>query len=190
MHSMLKSFVFNGMLVKDGLRALSAEGIPLDSVSENSVVSRVEQLNYPLRILEAAARMSSVFVVFFSMENSVRELITQRLSEKYGLNWWEEKIPQKIREKVNSLKDSEELHRYHTPRSSELIGYTTFGHLAQIIIARWEDFEDLFPDQAWINSRFSDMERSRNIIMHTGILEEVEIERAEVIARDWIRQVG
>ncbi|MDF0522032.1 Swt1 family HEPN domain-containing protein [Bradyrhizobium yuanmingense] len=91
---------------------------------------------------------------------------------------------------MQSLKEAEEHHRYHTARSSESIGYTTFGHLAQIVIARWQDFEDLFPDQAWIVSRFKDMEMSRNIIMHTGILAPIEIDRVESIARDWVRQVG
>jgi hypothetical protein len=65
-----------------------------------------------------------------------------------------------------------------------------FGNLAQIIITNWEDFSDLFPDQAWISARFNDLEMSRNIIMHTGILPQIEIDRIESIARDWIRQVG
>jgi len=62
--------------------------------------------------------------------------------------------------------------------------------LAQIIINNWQEFSDLFPDQAWITSRFNDLEMSRNIIMHTGILPDIEIERIESIVRDWIRQVG
>lgn len=186
----LKRFVFNGLLLKDSLQTLaSEEGISVDVVTESSVVSRAEQMNFPIRLTAAAARMASVFTVFFCVENSAREMITQRLSERYGAAWWD-KVPQKIRERVESLKSSEELHRYHTPRSSELIGYTTFGQLEQIVIANWADFEDLIPDQAWLKSRFSDMERSRNIIMHTGILAEFEIDRLEMIGRDWMRQVG
>ena len=65
-----------------------------------------------------------------------------------------------------------------------------FGNLAQIIIANWDEFSDLFPDQAWITSRFNDLEMSRNIIMHTGVLPQLEVERIESIVRDWIRQVG
>lgn len=65
-----------------------------------------------------------------------------------------------------------------------------FGNLAQIIIANWDNFSDLFPDQHWISSRFNDLELSRNIIMHTGILPEIEIGRIRSITRDWIRQVG
>ena len=71
-----------------------------------------------------------------------------------------------------------------------MIGYTLFGNLAQIIINDWEDFSDLFPDQHWVSSRLNDLELSRNIIMHTSTLPEIEVDRIESIARDWIRQVG
>jgi hypothetical protein len=134
--------------------------------------------------------MASVFALFFCVENSCRELVTERLRESHGIDWWNTCVPNKIQGAVQSLRDAEEHHRYHTTRSSELIGYTTFGNLSQIIVARWQDFEDLFPDQAWVVSRFKDMEMSRNIIMHTGILAQIEIDRVESIARDWVRQVG
>lgn len=186
----LKEFVFNGILVKENLAALSHEGINVDVVSEKSIVSRAEQMDFPLRIITEAGKMASIFVIFFCVENSARELITQRLSEKHGADWWVNKVPSKIRDAVEKHRATEQIHRYHTPRSSELVGYTTFGQLEQIIIANWEDFTDMFPNQAWVSARFRDIEMSRNIIMHTGILPAFEIERLEMMARDWIRQVG
>jgi hypothetical protein len=134
--------------------------------------------------------MASIYVVFFCLENAVRELITDRLAERHKLNWWKDCVPAKIRTAVQALKEKEDHNRYHTQRSSALIGYTMFGNLAQIIISNWEDFSDLFPSQAWVTSRFHDLEMSRNIIMHTGVLPPGEIERIESIARDWLRQVG
>ena len=71
-----------------------------------------------------------------------------------------------------------------------MIGYTMFNNLENIIISKWEDFSDLFPSQSWVSSRFTDLEMSRNIIMHTNVLPQIEIDRIESIARDWIRQVG
>lgn len=191
MTSDIKEFVFNALLLEDSFKHLEADqGIPLRPTAATTIVERVERLDYSPRIIADATRMASVFTVFFCLENSVRELITDRLRERHGIDWWETCVPTKIRTSVESLKKSEALHRYHTSRSSELIGYTTFGNLGQIIISRWEDFEDLIPDQAWISSRFKDLEMSRNIIMHTGILAEIEIDRVESIARDWVRQVG
>ena len=43
------------------------------------------------------------------------------------------------------------------------------GNLGQIVIANWDDFSDIIPNQAWLMSRMDDLEMSRNIIMHTGV---------------------
>ena len=45
---------------------------------------------------------------------------------------------------------------------------TMLGNLWQIVIANWDDFSDIIPNQAWLMSRMDDLEMSRNIIMHTG----------------------
>jgi len=186
----LKQFVFDALLLEDAFKQLDAQGIAVRPTTELSVVERVTKLDYSPRIITESARMSSVFTIFFCVENSVRELITERLRERHGVDWWETHVPAKIRTYVETLRKNEQRHRYHTTRSSEMIGYTTFGNLGQIIISQWNDFEELFPDQSWITSRFRDLEMSRNIIMHTGILAPIEIDRVESIARDWVRQVG
>jgi hypothetical protein len=126
----------------------------------------------------------------FCLENSARDLITERLLARKGAGWWDVAVPAKIKVAIEKLKEKEDKNRYHAPRSSSLIGYTMFGNLAQIVIANWDDFSDLLPDQAWITSRFNDLEMSRNIIMHTGTLPQLEVERIGSIVRDWIRQVG
>lgn len=142
------------------------------------------------RIIYDAKKMSSVFTAFFCVENSARELIAERLLSRKGTDWWNVSVPSKIRTAVEKLKEKEAANRYHSARSSALIGYTLFGHLGQIIIANWDDFSDLFPDQAWIMSRFNDLEMSRNVIMHTGTLPQIEVDRVESLLRDWNRQVG
>lgn len=55
-----------------------------------------------------------------------------------------------------------------------------FGNLAQTIIGNWDEFSALFPNQAWVTSRFNDLEVSHNIIMHTGTLRQIEVDRIEV----------
>ena len=186
----LKKFVFDGLLLEDSFERLENEGISVRGGRHSIPVERIDETDFSPRIIHDANRMSSIYIVFYCLENSVRELITDRLSERQGVDWWEVCVPNKIKESVQKLKDQEEKNRYHTQRSTASIGYTMFGNLAQIITNRWEDFSDLFPTQAWISSRFTDLEMSRNIIMHTGVLPEIELERIESICRDWIRQVG
>lgn len=186
----LKEFIFNGLLLDDTLDKLAESGISVREGQKIVGVSRINETDFSPRIIYNATKMSSVFMVFYCLENAVRELIQERLAERHGLTWWSDKIPKNIRENVEKLKDKEKVNRYHAQRSANNIGYTFFGQLCQIIINNWDDFSDLFPDQHWINSRFNDLEMSRNIIMHTGNLPEIEIERIESICRDWLRQVG
>jgi len=189
-HSKLRRFVFDALLLEDSFSGLEREGIAVRVTTESSIAERVSKLDYDPQIIADAKKMASVFVSFFCLENSVRDLIEERLRDRHGIDWWEKKVSAKIREAAGNLKQKEEINRYHANRSASLIGYTTFGQLALIIIGNWEDFTDLFPDQAWVNSRFRDLEVSRNIIMHTGVLPPTEIDRVESISRDWVRQVG
>lgn len=185
----IKQFVFDGLLLADEFRRLRDEGIDVDVGRESAIIDRVADTGFSPRIISSATSMASVYILIFSIENSARELLAERLRERKGVLWWDS-VPSKIREKVQDLKSKEQSNRYHTERSTELLGYTFFSNLAQIIIANWDDFSDLFPNQAWITSRFNDLELSRNIIMHTGILPPFEVERVESIARDWLRQAG
>ncbi len=188
--SHLKRLVFDGFLAQDELKKLENTGIGLHV--DVSPLARIEENDFNPVLVHDAEKMASVYVAFFCLENSARELISTRLAERQGLGWWDLCVPERVKKAASGLKEKEAKNKYHTQRSSSssLIYYTMFGNLAQIIIGNWEDFSDLFPDQAWVNSRFNDLELSRNIIMHTNVLPELEQERIESITRDWVRQVG
>lgn len=186
----LREFIFNAFLLEDSLESLENNGITTRVLGESKKIQRILEIDFSPRIINDANKMSGVYMSFFCIENAIRELISDRLSERKGLDWWENSVPEKVKKSVEKLIQKEEKNKYHTPRSTTKIGYTMFGNLGDIIIYNWDDFSDLFPDQAWISSRFNDLEMSRNIIMHTGILPDIEIERIQSIVRDWLRQVG
>ena len=186
----MRQFVFNAMLAQNSLSQLASDGISVTGTAATPPVITVEEFGFSHRIVYDAKKMSSVFMAFFCVENSARDLIAERLLTRKGTDWWTTAVPLKIQQAVQKLKDKEAENRYHSARSTSLIGYTLFGNLAQIIIANWQEFEDLLPDQAWVISRFTDLEMSRNVIMHTGTLPQIEVDRIESILRDWTRQVG
>lgn len=185
----LKRLAFNGILATDSLIALAKEGIDAGVVAKKEQ-TKVEESDFSPILLSKARNMGYVYEIFFCLENAVRDLIEARLLERSGQNWWDSCVSGKVKKSAEDLRKKEEKNKYHAQRNSSLIGYTMFGNLAQIIVANWDNFSDLFPDQHWISSRFNDLELSRNIIMHTGILPEIEIGRIQSITRDWIRQVG
>jgi len=185
----LKKMVFNGLLAQEDLKTLENQGIGIKVPL--SPVAKIQEEDFSPILIHEAERMASVYALFYCLENAVRELISDRLSERHGAGWWTTTcVSDRIRKAASDLKEKEEKNKYHTPRSSSMIGYTMFGNLGQLIVNNWVDFSDLFPDQHWISSRFNDIELSRNIIMHTNSLPEIEIGRIESIARDWIKQVG
>jgi len=190
MSEMLKKFVFDAMLAENSLAALASEGISVRGGAATPPTINLVDKGFSPRLMYNAEKMASVFTAYFCIENAARELIGERLASRHGADWWHLKVPLKIKQAVEKLQEKEAKNRYHTPRSVDLIGYTLFGNLAQIIIATWDDFSDLFPDQAWVSSRFNDLEMSRNIIMHTGTLPQIEVDRIESILTDWTRQVG
>ncbi len=187
---LLKEFVFNALLAQDSFDGLEKEGISVTSAEDYAPISRVVEADFSPRIWHDAVSMSSVYNALYCIENTIRNLIVERMSERYGIDWWETKVPKKIQEAVTNLKKQEEKNRYHSNRSSTEIGYTMLGNLSQVIITNWDDFSDIIPNQAWLTSRMDDLEMSRNIIMHTGILPIGEIDRIESIVRDLLRQIG
>jgi len=189
-YRILKEFVFNALLLQDSFKALENEGISVVSSNDFAPVCRVVEADFSPKVWTDAINMSSVYTSLYCIENTIRNFIVERMSDRHGIDWWNKAVPSKIREEVGKLKEKESKNKYYSNRSDSEIGYTMLGNLAQIIINNWDDFSDIIPNQAWLKSRMDDLEMSRNIIMHTGVLPRVEIERIESIVRDLLRQIG
>lgn len=75
-------------------------------------------------------------------------------------------------------------------RGAGEIHYTDFGDLTSLIRNNWASFEDLFPDQNWVITRLEELEATRNIVAHSNVLDERELQRLRLHMKDWILQVG
>ena len=166
----------NGVCVKEGI--------------VQQPVTRICETDFSPILWQQATEMSSVYALIFCIENTLRNFVVDRLSEKFGINWWEDRVSKSIKSAAERLKTSEEKNKYHSTRGDSPIHYTMLDNLAQIIISNWDEFSDIIPNQAWIVSRMDDLTMCRNVIAHTGVLPKYEIERIESIARDFISQLG
>jgi len=185
----VKSFVFKAMLAEQDLTDLSKKGIGVKNLKEIEETLHVIEDDFSGVIWYSANKMSSIYKALFCVENTIRGFIVDRLSERKGTDWWETCVPSKIKTEVDKLKSDEIKNRYMSPRSNNNIDYTLLGNLSQIITFNWDDFSDIIPNQAWLNSRVGDLERCRNVIMHTGTLDDYDVDRIEIIIRDIIRQI-
>jgi hypothetical protein len=139
-----------------------------------------------------ANRMAVVYTAICAFENMVRSFIAKKLLENKGENWWEECVSEKVRTKAQSRRDEENKIRWHTPRGDSIINYTEFGDLLTIIRLpdNWPFFEPHIYSIEWADQIIRTLERSRNVIMHSGELVNQDIERIGMYIRDWVNQVG
>lgn len=145
------------------------------------------------KIRKEAAEMARHYEVFYCLENSIRRLITQRLQEEFGGDWWsashkdgKEVVPQVIKDNATKNRKNE-IKRAITPRSNNLIDYTTFGELGDIINANWSIFGDMFSDQGAVGNVMALLNTLRGPIAHCSSLAGHEVDRLHHALADWFR---
>jgi hypothetical protein len=187
-----RDFVFRAMLALDSLQKFEEQGLYLRDSDRRfgRALADISFAEFSPQIQDAAEKMSRLYVAFFCFENSVRELVAQKLRDVHGETWWDTRVPANIRSKVDHRKSQEETNKWHQPRSRANINYTDFGDMPGIILNNWSEFEDLFDTPEWVKTRFADMEKSRNVIAHNNLLEDREIDRIRLYLQDWAQIVG
>ena len=134
--------------------------------------------------------MATVYIAIAAFENTVRDFVSSRLLDVVGADWWTSAVSEKIRTKAETRRQEELKIRWHTPRGDEPINYTEFGDLSAIVSQNWTHFENHLVSQDWVRQITGTIERSRNVIMHSGELGLQDIERIGTAIRDWLQQVG
>jgi hypothetical protein len=170
---------------------LEGEGLSVRAATDARAMQRVLPIDdFSARIRAGAMSALPAYLAFFCLENALRELIHERLTENYGAEWWDARSSAKLKEKVEDRRDKEGANRWHIARGEHAIYYTDFGDLKSLLQSNWTDFEDLFPDQNWVLSRITELEASRNVIAHSNTLDDRELSRIRLYLQDWIKQVG
>lgn len=186
----LQNFVFRGLLLDASLGNLADSGLEIRSNESVTKDNKISIEDFPMDLRMDAIKSSSVYIAFYCFENSVRKLVSERLLERKGVNWWSACVSNSIQKKVEERMNQDKKNKWHAPRASAEISYCDFGNLSDIIIGNWNEFEDLFPTQDWIRTRLDNLEPSRNALAHSNILSDNDINRIDMFLRDWVLQVG
>ena len=75
-------------------------------------------------------------------------------------------------------------------RSDDVLTYTNFGELIDILNANWTDFSDTLRSQKAAQQILGQFNQIRNVIAHSVELSEDEILRFQLLIRDWFRISG
>jgi hypothetical protein len=153
--------------------------------------SKIEKDNiyYPqfeLEIRTEAKMMARHYEIFYCLEKSIRDLITNTLESSAGENWWDEKVPQIVKEEVRK-RIQKDIDFGVTLRSEEKIDFTTFGELGEIIKSNWTIFGSIFNSVKAVEKVMSALNTLRGPIAHCSKLAEDEELRLLLSVRDWFR---
>lgn len=186
--SKIKLFTLANSLTENQLDKVESElEIDLGRKEKREVQHKNYYLQFSSDYRKEARMMAQHYEVFYCLEKSIRSLIVDLMKEKYGENWWEEKVSEELKKNVEKNIKREEDSGF-TIRSVEKIDYTTFGELNILVSSNWEAFENLFTRgirafQKIMNS----LNQLRGPIAHCSPLAEDEVVRLELTVKDWFR---
>jgi len=136
-----------------------------------------------------ALEMARLYAVLFCFENEIRDFIREALEEKEGPDW-QDKLPAKIKEAAENRRETALQDTWLEGEKSDLLGFVDFGHLAQLILAKWDHFKDIVPTQHWLKQRMEELAKARNFIAHNRMLLPSEFYRLYMYVNDWNHVIG
>lgn len=187
---LIRAFGMSGLQMVSDLKAIEEYsghdlGVTPKS-SKDRKASEYEQFEAQLRA--EAARMSEFYEVFYCLENSIRKLVKDTMIEAEGADWWDStRVDEnKIRNPARG-RHKKEVDSGITPRSEELIDYTTFGELSQLITDNWDIFDPVFSSKTAVSNITNQLNLLRGPIAHCNPTDELEQERLNLAARSWFK---
>jgi len=186
----LYPFIYRGILTQESLDKAGRKTKLTQNDGEFGLI--VQKLSFDMLDEEcviAARRMAVVYSAIHAFENMVRNFVKTAMLENYKEEWWN-KVPPKIQKRATTRMEDDAKFKWHGTRGGTEIEYCDFGDLSSIIVVNWDVFELPLNDMEWTKSILGVLERSRNIVMHGGVLSIQDIERIGGNIRDWVRQAG
>jgi len=187
----LRDFLFRGLMFEAEADRFRKAGIQIGAVATEAEESLLREALAPFGVSRRnnALEMARLYAVIFCFENEIREFIRDALEEKEGVDW-QDKLPQKIKEHAELRRETALKDSWLEGEKSDLLGFVDFGQLAQIIVNKWEHFDDVIPTQHWLKQRMDELEKARNFIAHNRMLLPSEFQRIYMYIADWNRVIG
>ena len=189
----LYSFVYRGQLVEEALDKAGHKQYSSEEAFFSEELEKKLHFNeIDPKYVEQSKTMLTVFATITAFENATREFVYSVLFEKHKTEWWNKSVQKSIRERAENRKEQEAKVKWHVSRGDAMMSYLEFGDLTKIMLSEenWPLFESYVVSQDWVRAIFDDIEKSRNVVMHSGVLDEYDIARVGLNIRDWLRQIN
>ncbi|HJR34521.1 MAG TPA: Swt1 family HEPN domain-containing protein [Gemmatimonadales bacterium] len=190
MNNDLYTFVYRGILTDESLdKAGRKTRVTLGTAEVHQLKGALSFELLDAERVSNAEKMAIIYTAIHAFENTVRHFVAAAMAETHHEEWWS-KVPAKVQSRAQTRIEEEAKFRWHGARGGAEIEYCDFGDLLSIIVVNWAVFEDVLVDMEWVKATLSVLERSRNIVMHGGMLARQDVERIGINIRDWLRQAG
>lgn len=173
----LYDFVYRAMLTEEALDRAGRNRRSVDAAQSQAIAEALSLELLEVDDLEVARQMAIVYTAIAAFESSARRFVTRVLMDAFGEDWWEKGVSEKTRKFAESRRDEEEKTKWHGVRGDSLLDYTELGHIPNILQKNWDLFEPYVRRIDWATPLFATLERSRNVIMHSGSLALPDVER-------------
>jgi Swt1-like HEPN len=187
----LREFMFRGLMVESEAARFQEAGIQVGADSGQAEERLLSDAMAPFGVSRRnrALEMARLYAVLHCFENEIRTLIRETLEEKEGPDWIN-KLPTKIKSYAEGRQSESLTDTWLEGEKNDVLGFVDFGHLASIMIEKWQFFEDVVPSQHWLKQRMDELEKARNFIAHNRMLLPTEFQRMYMYIADWNRAIG
>lgn len=139
---------------------------------------------------QEAKAMASLFPLLYVLENSIRNLIDNWMTSKYGKNWWDTKAPRKLRDKVDERRTDDTKYSWHQRRGSRPIDYLDMNELPKLVNALDQEFvPDFFSSVRWFEQFIEEVYKSRCVICHMNPLNKDNEQALRLKCKQWQKQI-
>lgn len=186
----LRSFGMSGLQITDDLRHVEDRyGIRLGHGETPDPETESYYPQFDERIRLQAKEMASHYELFYSLEQSIRQIITSALYDAHGAGWWSASVPGRIPEDVDGRMQRERDSGFSL-RSDREIDYTNFGELSVIITSNWDVFGAIFSSKRAVERIMHSLNLLRGSIAHCSPLAADEVDRLLLTMKDWFRSMS
>jgi hypothetical protein len=188
----MREWLFRALSFETDAEQFRAAGIRIGAGANAEFDGNLNSILAPFSVRKRtdAVKMASLYALLFCFENSVRDLVADRLADVAGEDWWSKKVSPNIQKSAQGIYEKASANAWLDGAKGRIIDFTTFGQLVKIIIDNWIDFDYLIPSQSWLNQKMNEMEDIRNFLAHSRIVSQREFDRMTLYIEDWNRQVG
>lgn len=180
-------FVLKSAAARQAVEDSLPSRVAVRAVADDDATIKAAVTQFSSDVRDNAVQMAEHYKLFYMLENEIRRLIDDTLTEEHGSSdWWERFAPTTAKEEYRGNVQREREAGF-TPRSDNPLDYITFGQLGDIIRSNWTLFGGILSNQKALGRVMFSLNNLRGPIAHCGILAEDEVDRLKLTVKDWFR---